>query len=1215
MIIKDLFRNEIDRYINPVIKVQQNDINIVKKELEEYVITEQLRVHYKQCLDKYLNDSNKVGYWVSGWFGSGKSHFLKIFGYLLENHQFDNCNAEDIFIRRDETNLLKPFIEEINKRYKTTVIMFDILEEAGKLENKVEPIELTIYKQFLSKRGFYTTNLWIAEMEKDLADQGKYEEFISTVESISGKSWSDIRKSRLGQNHIQRALVRVLEEQLPTETIAKDYIEDLKKGRSISASELAKELYEYVIKLDNINGLNNRLFIIVDEIGQYVSANPDVIGYLQAIESTLARIGGGKLWVAVSSQNKLEQITEQYLKTQDEINKVIDRFEVRVHLTPENLDKVINERVLKKNSEGISTIDGIYEKNKGKLISVLDFKDSKKNLNKFTKEDFISTYPFMPYQIKLIQPIYYNVISKSSVNKKLGGTNRSMIKATQGILIDEGINVKERLVGDVVTLDMFFDQAKEFIDDQMQINIKEARELDESNGEVLVKILKVLYLLDNDDTLPKNLDTIAKLLIPNISQDYITVYKEIENCLDILFKHGYVEKDNNGNYKFISPEEQGFRQEAISRANEIGVRDRNKKIKEIVDEFFKVNRINYKGIRVFDTKIVIDDEERTSSGDVIINLNSIMQSSDELRKNTHKMKSMGDTRTIYWYANDNSPIDEDMQQYLIFLRIIDEYRKKWSGDEDKVYFLRKEEQKNNLLFEAIKSKIEKSFIEGTYIYQGQEFKIPNKTDLRSAFESLANIAIPNVYNRFNMVGVKITKDEIQKIFKENQLSIDLNALNLIQDTNVNSEAAVLKEVLNEIKSLVNKYGQCVGKEVLASFNNIPYGWASESVRLFVALLFKNGNIELSYEGKNYLDYSQSGVIDIFEAEPNFKKAIFKPAVVVDAAARQKCQDILKNIFNEPSDDTIGGLYRVIVDKLIDKRNDLAADKQIRENYDLPLKNVLVNLDGIFEAILKSKTQGDTVNNFVSKLDEYEDLYAKYNNFNVFIKNNKDEYIRIRNFVENVWAIEIDSTHRDYDDNKAILSETLNLMKSDLFIENWTVIRDNYEKLHTPYVNEYVELHNKLYDIYFNNINDLKNNKTYLTLKSEMKKQEVIKVLKSKICENEVSLTIIPCDHCKRTLREMKNLIDTSEFYKEQSINLLYEYINQQILEEQKENEKKNAGEGTAVPIPKPAVKKMNTSEFPKGILIQSPKDVKDYLKRIEKKLLEEINAGNNIIIE
>lgn len=1213
--IKELFRNKVDRYINPVIKVQQDDVSIVKQELEEYVITEQLRTHYKQCLDKYLNDANKVGYWVSGWFGSGKSHFLKIFGYLLENHQLDDCNAVDIFNRRDETNLLKPFIEEINNRYKTTVIMFDILEEAAKLENRVEPIELTIYKQFLRKRGFYTTNLWIAEMEKDLTDQGKYDEFINTVENISAKSWNDIRKSRLAQNHIQRVLVRVLPEQLPTETIAKDYIEDLKKGRSISASDLANELFEYVTKLDNINGLNNRLFIIVDEIGQYVSANPDVIGYLQAIESTFSRIGSGKLWIAVSSQNKLEQITDQYLKSQDEIKKVIDRFEVRVHLTPENLDKVINERVLKKTSVGISTIEGMYEKNKGKLISVLEFKGSKKNFNKFTKEEFINTYPFMPYQIKLIQSVYYNVISKSSVNKKLGGTNRSMIKATQGILIDEGISVKDKAVGDIVTLDMFFDQAKEFIDDQMQINIKEARELDEKYGENLVKILKVLYLLDNDDALPKNIDTIAKLLISNISQDYVTVYKEIENCLGILFKHGYVEKDNNGNFKFISPEEQGFRQEAISRAKDIGIRERNKNIKEIIDEFFKVNRINYKGIKVFDVKIIIDDEERTSSGDLIINLNSVMLCSDELRKNTHKMNSMGDTKTIYWYANSDSSIDEDMQQYLIFSKIIDEYRKKWSGDEDKIYFLRKEDQKNNLSLEAIKSNIAKSFVEGTYIYQGQEFKIPSKTDLRSAFETLANKAIPNVYKRFNMVGVKISRDEIQKIFKGNQLSIDLNTLNLIQDTNVNSEADVLIEVLNEIKSLVNKHGQCVGKEVLSSFNNIPYGWASESVRLFAALLFKNGSIELSYEGKNYLDYNQPGVIDIFEAEPNFKKAIFKPAVVVDAATRQKSQDILKNTFDKFADDTIGEIYRTITDVLIDIRNDLAAKKQMVENYKLPLSNVLKELDSIFNSILKSKTQGDTINNFVNESSGYTGLYIKYNNFKVFVKSNIREYISIRDFLENVWAIEIDSTHSSYDENKATLNETLNLMKNDLFMENWTVIRDNYERLNTPYIKEYVELHNKLYEIYLNNIKDLKNNKTYLSLKSDFKKMDVLKILKSKMCENRVTSAILPCDKCKRTLREMKNLIDTTEFYKEQAIERLYDYLSIQRAEEQKENEKKLIGGGTSITTLKPSVKRINTAEFPKGILIQSPKDVKDYLKRIEKKLLEEMNEGNNIMIE
>ncbi|MDU1507398.1 MAG: BREX system P-loop protein BrxC [Clostridium butyricum] len=1215
MLIKDLFRDSVERYINPVIKVQEDDIGVAKQELQEYVITDQLRGHFEKCLDKYLNDKNKVGYWVSGWFGSGKSHFLKIFGYLLENHQFDDCSAADVFLRRDETNILKPYVDKINSNYKTTVVMFDILEEAAKLEGKVEPIELTIYKQLLSKRGFYTGKLWVAEMEKELFDEGKYEEFVQIVESMSNKKWEDIRKTRIGQNYIQRALVKVLPEQIPTESIAKDYIEDLKSSKSISASMLADELYKYVEKLDKQNGKNNRLFVIVDEIGQYISANPDVIGYLQAIESTFARKGKGKLWFAVSSQNRLEQITEQYLKTEDEINKVIDRFEVRIHLTPENLDEVINERVLKKKTEVVEKIDKLYEGNKGKLLSVLEFKDFKKHMRKPTKEDFINTYPFMPYHIELIQPIYYNVISRSKVNKKFGGTNRSMIKATQGILVDGDINVKEREVGELVTLDMFFEQAKEFIDDQMQVSIKEAAQLDASRGEFLVKILKVLYLLDNEDKLQKNIETIAKLLVNNVNSDFMEVLENVKSGLDILYKHGYVEKDAQGNYKFIAPEEQSFRQEAISRSTEIGVRDINKKVKEVIDSIFTITRLNYKNIRPFDVQLTIDDEVRTNKGLVTLNLNSTMQCSDELRRKQHFMKSIGDSRNIYWYAKYDSTIDEDMQQYLIFGKIIEEYRRKWGSDEDKSYFLRKEEQKNIKLFEDIKEKIARSFKGGTYIYQGKEFPVPDKNDIKSVFESIANVAIPHVYHRFDMVGVKVTKEDIQTAFKENQLSIDLSGLNLIQDTNVNAESAVLKEVLNEVKTLRNKYGQCIGKDLLSLFDDEPYGWASEAVRLFTALLFKNGNIELNYEGKDFLDYNQAGVRDIFENEPNFRKAVFKPAVVVDAATRQKCQDILKEMFGVNSDDTLVELYKYTRDTLVDYRNSISAIKQIIISDGLPFGESINKLDEIFNVILKSKTQGDTINNFVQKSTEYEALLNKYKKLDSFTSkdknNNLPEYRKMKSFLEDLWIIDLDNNSEDVNEKKKAYDEIMTDIKSESFVDSWPNIRENYYKLYDPYVKEYMETHETLHKLYSEKIQEMKNNKSYLNLKSDIAKGDILSTLSNKLCTHSVGKIDIPCPRCRAYIRDMKTVIDAVEIYNEKAIEKLYKYLNKQL-----EEERNNAPVGGTVTVtPKPVIKNLKANDFPKGIMIQSHKDVKQYLKRIEKQLMDEINAGNSIMIE
>lgn len=1208
MLIKNLFRDPIERYINPVIKVQEDDVNVAKQELQEYVITDQLREHFKECLDKYLNDKNKVGYWISGWFGSGKSHFLKIFGYLLENHQFDDCSAADIFIRRDETNTLKNYIENINETYKTTVVMFDILEEAAKLEGKVEPIELTIYKQWLSKRGFYTGKLWVAEMEKELSDEGKYEEFVQTIEEMSSKKWEDIRPTRIGQNYIQRALVRVLPEQMPTESIAKDYIEDLKRSKSISASILADELCKYVEELDKQNGLNNRLFVIVDEIGQYISANPEVIGYLQAIESTFARKGKGKLWFAVSSQNKLEQITEQYLKTEDEVNKVIDRFEVRIHLTPENLDKVINERVLKKKSDVVKDIDKLYESNKGKLSSILEFRDFKKHMPKLNKEDFIDTYPFLPYQIRLIQPIYYNVISNSKVNKKLGGTNRSMIKATQGILIDSNVNVKEKNIGELVTLDMFFEQAKEFIDDQIQISIKEAEQLDPDKGELLVKILKVLYLLDNDDKLQKDIDTITKLLLNNVDVDFSDVLDEVQSGLDILYKHGYLERDTHGNYKFIAPEEQSFRQEAISRSNEIGVRDINKKIKEVIDGIFTITRVNYKNIRPFDIQLTIDDEVRNSRGLVSLNLNSVMQSSDEIRKQQHLMKSIGDSRNIYWYAKYDGTIDEDMQQYLIFNKIIDEYRRKWSSDEDKSYFLRKEEQKNIKLYEDIKDKIEKSFINGTYIYQGKEFPTPDKSDLKSIFEDVANIAIPKVYHRFDTVGVKISKEDIQSVFKGNQLSIDLSRLNLIQDTNVNAESAVLKEVLNEVKTLKNKYGQCIGKDLLSVFDDEPYGWASEAVRLFTALLFKNGNIELNYEGKDFLDYNQSGVRDIFENEPNFRKAIFKLAVVVDAATRQKCQDILKVMFDVSCDDTLVELYSHTRNTLVDYRNEISAMREIISSNDLAFKNSINKLDEIFNTILKSKTQGETINNFVQRASEYETFLAKYKKLKKFIDNgNLKEYKKMKYFLNNIWIIEVDRNIEDIKTKEKTFDYIMNDLKSESFVDSWSSVRENFHKLYDPYVKEYTETHETLFNLYNEKIEEMRKNKSFLNLNSEIAKGDILSTFSDKLCSHSITKLEIPCPSCRTYIRDMKTVIDAVDVYQEKAMDKLYGYLNKQI-----EEERKNVDD---IEVSKPVIKNISTNDFPKNIFIQSPKAVKDYLKRIEKQLMEEISAGNSIMIE
>lgn len=1208
--IKDLFRDDIERPINSVVKVQDDQSKNAMQELKEYVITDQIRQHFKKSFTAYTQYSGKVGYWVSGWFGSGKSHFLKLLGFILENHIVDGVSASEQFLKNDETNELKKYVEDVHLNYNTTVVMFDILEQASKENNIVESIEQTVYRQWLIKRGFYGQNLWVGELEKELSDEGKYEAFIENIESLTKKPWSGIRdRAKFNEVFIQKALSRAFAENFPTETIAKDYLQSLQKGKSISSVFLANEFMKYVKKLDEQNGKNNRLFLIIDEVGQYIAENSKVIGYLQGIETAFDRIGKGKLWVAVSSQNRLDQICDEYLTNADEINKIIDRFEVRMHLTPENLDKVINQRVLKKKADACRQVEKIYDDNKGKLISILEFNEYNKPLPKFIKEDFVNSYPFMPYQIKVIQPIFYNIISTTSVNKKLSGTNRSMIKATQGVLIDQEINLKEGQVGELVTFDMIFSQTKDFLDGQLQENIEEAVQLDRDKGEMMVKILKILYLLDKDDHLKKNKETIAKLLISNVTTDYSELSKDVIYCLDKLFKHGYVEKDSNDNYKFVSPEEQSFRKEALRRAEEVGIKDRNRKIKEVIDSIYSVSRINYKNIRPFDVQIISDDEPRTSKGLIKLHLNSSMMSNDIERKKRHLQKSIGDASTVYWYAMSDNSIDEDIKQYLIFDKIIGEYRRKWSGDDDKISFLRKEEGKNTLLFETIKTKILKSFKNGVYIYLGKEYSISEKKEIKVIFEDIISEAIPKVYYQFNMVGIRITKDDIGAVFepKLTQLSMLFNELNLVDSTlNINSDSAVLKEILQEIKSIRNRGEQCTGKALLDIFDDQPYGWDPISVRLFTSLLFRNGNLELNYEGKDFIDYTKPGVKDIFENEPNFRRAVFKEAVVVDAATRQKCQDILRIVFGIESNDTLTDLYLQVKETLIDIRRNLSALRETVTNYRMPLNEELDKLDEMLKPIVSSATQGETVNSFVSKEAEYRPFVDIYNKFSTFKKNgNTTEYKKIKDFIETVWPIDaVDGSEKAIITFKDLVSELGNTK----FYDSWSHIRNLYSELHVPYKIAYMELHSKRNALYSENIRKIKDTSSFTKLKKDADRNEVVKILKDKMCSCMDDPESTPCPKCRAFIKDMNTLIDAVDIFHDQAMNKLYELYSKQLQEEP---------ERPDVPGNSPEIKKVkvNVSQFGKGRILLNHMDVKKYVKSLETRLMQEIEHGNTVILE
>ena len=106
MEIKDMFAKPIDRDLQGVIKVGDIENENIRQELEEYVVTKELQKHFADFFAAYKKGINgttpKMGVWISGFFGSGKSHFLKMLSYLLANQEVQGVRTVERFRKKFE---------------------------------------------------------------------------------------------------------------------------------------------------------------------------------------------------------------------------------------------------------------------------------------------------------------------------------------------------------------------------------------------------------------------------------------------------------------------------------------------------------------------------------------------------------------------------------------------------------------------------------------------------------------------------------------------------------------------------------------------------------------------------------------------------------------------------------------------------------------------------------------------------------------------------------------------------------------------------------------------------------------------------------------------------------------------------------------------------------------------------------------------------------
>lgn len=551
MRIQDMFERDIDRNINGVIKIEQNDDEVIEQELAEYVVTNELRGHFATFFDAYERaldaPTDKIGVWISGFFGSGKSHFLKMLSYLLSGQTANGRPAIDIIAPRFED----PMIEAKARRavnIPTETILFNIDSKGP--SNKDKTAILRIFARvFFEHLGFYGEDLKLARLERDIDQKGKTEAFRTAYREATGTDWLEERDA---YDLNSDAVIDALEQAGAMSREAAERWFDNAEEFEFTIDWLVRQIDQYASERAEQEGGQFRLLFMVDEVGQYIGTDTSLMLNLQTIVEDLGARCAGRVWVVVTSQEAIDEITT--IAGQD-FSKIQGRFNTRLSLSSTGAGEVIRRRILSKNDHAHDLLAVEYDQNATVLKNLFTFKAARNDLDGYDgAKGFADAYPFADYQFKLMQDVINGLRNQGSSGKHLSA-ERSMLSGFQEV----AQALEDRDEHALAPLWMFYNTVQSFLEgyhrrviDRAAAAARDGAGLEEYD----VSVLKLLFLIKwVSQEMPGNVDNIATLMVDDLRANRAEVRERMQAALERLQRENYITR-NGECYLFLTDDEQ-----------------------------------------------------------------------------------------------------------------------------------------------------------------------------------------------------------------------------------------------------------------------------------------------------------------------------------------------------------------------------------------------------------------------------------------------------------------------------------------------------------------------------------------------------------------------------------------------------------------------------------------------------------------------------------
>ena len=990
MKIQDMFQKDINRDINGVIKVSQNDDNSLRQELSEYIITKELRRHFQTFFDNYSKaidyPTDKIGVWISGFFGSGKSHFLKILSYLLENKEVCGKKAMDYFKDKfDDPMMYATAVKCVS--VPTESILFNIDIEGPITKDKTAVLRV-FAKMFYNHCGFYGDDLKIAKLERFIEKQGKTEQFRAAFEEINGAPWVETRDSFA---FFEDDIVEVLQSVLGmSEQSARNWFNG-EETNELSIAQLVADIKEYV----DGKGKNFRLLFMVDEVGQYIGDDGDLMINLQSLVEEIGTRCMGKVWVMVTSQEAIDSVVHI---SGDDFSKIQGRFNTRLSLSSSSVDEVIKKRVLAKTEEADQLLRMVYDKEHAVLKNLYTFNNPVLDIKGFSDAaEFSSTFPFVPYQFIVIQKVLAEIRKHGNSGKHLSGGERSMLSGFQ----EAAQKVQDKDENALVPFYLFYDTVHTFLESAIRRVIDRCQTAADNHDGLKqqdVNVLKLLYLVRYIDDIKANIDNITILMIDDIRTDKIALRASVTESLERLLSQNYISR-NGDTYAFLTDEEQDI---AIDIRNTVV--DSAQVVASIAQtvfgEIYPAKKFKYgKYDFAYDQYV---DETLNGSASGGMRLRIVTVASDYYGAPDQRliMDSQVNNEAIVVLSNE-TPYFEELEQAMKIRKYVKQ--KNVSQLPESIQdIIRKRQQEARRLEERARGYIEKAIVGAKVVVHGEVMDI-KAGNAKDKLDAALNGLVESVYTKLGMVNKFVDSDaDILAI-----LNGTGSEQAVIAGTGANNEDA-LNEIsqwieLQNAKMITTSMG-----DVQRRYGAIPYGWREIDIAALVARLIAQQKISIKYGGA-IVGKDEHRLVDYLRKKNEIDKAIVIRRIAPSEDLMRKSINFLRDYLGAmdiPSDED--GLIRFVLDTFEEKQKHYEAMLEAYKPARYPEREVVENARNLVADVLSQRKDNVALlSRMVQRQDDLLDAMEDMEDVELFFKSQRSTFDEARRQMDKI------SKERDY----------------------------------------------------------------------------------------------------------------------------------------------------------------------------------------------------------